>query len=79
MELALVYRHDSPAMIGFVKELLTSNDIAFMVRNEDLQSVIGIGALGGYNPITGPIEILVREEDLARSQELLQDLEEAAE
>jgi hypothetical protein len=74
MELTVVFRSDNPVVVGFAKELLKSNSVDFLVRNEELQSVIGIGSIGGYNPITGPIEILVREEDRGTAHDLLRDL-----
>jgi hypothetical protein len=74
MELTVVFRADNPVLVGFAKELLAANSIEFLVRNEELQSVIGIGSIGGYNPITGPIEILVRAQDYAIAHDLLRDL-----
>ena len=74
MELAVALRSDNPVLIGFAKELLKSNSIDFMVRNEEIQNIIGIGSIGGYNPITGPIELLVREEDRSIALDLLRDL-----
>ena len=74
MEVSLVFRSGDPMAIGLAKELLEANGIEYMMRNEQLQSVIGFGAYGaGYNPVTGPVEILVRPEDQQRALDLIAD------
>ena len=51
-------------LVAVIKSLLEDAGIRYMVRGEELQDLFGGGSLGfGFNPIIGPIEILVSESD----------------
>ena len=50
--------------------------IHFLVSNENIQNLFGAGIIGaGYNPLVGPIIIMVKEEDVEAVQEMLKVIE----
>lgn len=53
------------------KSLLTSADIEYYVQGEDVQDIIAWGNIGGINPVTGPVKILVNAEDAPDAKEIL--------
>jgi hypothetical protein len=75
VELVPVFETGDAALVALVKSLLEEEQIDYMVRGDNLQDLFGAGrALIGFNPIVGPVEFLVREEDAARTRALLSDL-----
>ena len=63
-----------PAQVPVVQSLLAGAGIAFVIRNEFVQDILGWGRLGsGYNPLTGPPEILVDEEKVEEARVLLDE------
>ena len=75
MDMRSVFQTGDQLTVGYAKDLLEANAIEFVIRNEQLQNLLGVGVVGaGYNPIVSPIEILVREEDAVRALEVLHDL-----
>ncbi len=61
--------------IAMAKSLLEAEGIQYLVKNEAAQDLLAYGGFGGFNPIAGPIEIQVAEEDAEKARELLKDLE----
>lgn len=59
MSLAKLTSTYSDAQTLHVRLLLERDDIPFMTRNEGLQHLMGIGALGGTNRVAGPVEFWV--------------------
>lgn len=63
--------------IGLIKSILTDAKIPFMAKNEQLQNLFGFGNLGGHaNPLSGPIEIVVKEEDYETAKKLIENSNE---
>lgn len=63
---------ESQALVA--QTLLDSQNVKYSVKNELIQGIEGLGAIGtGYNPIFGPIEIQVLEEDVDKTKELLKN------
>ncbi|MBN1971457.1 MAG: hypothetical protein JXR48_01250 [Candidatus Delongbacteria bacterium] len=61
--------------IVFISKL-ESMGIHFLVSNENIQNLFGVGIIGaGYNPLVGPIIIMVKEEDVEAVQEVLKVIE----
>ena len=56
-ELVTIFKTANQVKIAIAKSLLDSTDIIYCTKNEIVQDMFGIGTLGGYNPITGPIEL----------------------
>lgn len=59
-----------------LKMLLNRLGVPYMVKNENLQNLIGYGSLGGYNFAVGPIEFWVRKEHFAEARRGLLQLRE---
>ena len=62
--------------LAIVKSLLQDAQIKYFVKGEQLQDLMGVGAIGtGYNPLVGMMELYVREEDEEDVKKLLVELE----
>ena len=70
-DLVVVFSSQNRADIMTAKSLLTSADIEYYVQGEDVQDIIAWGGIGGINPVTGPVKILVRAEDAPDAKEIL--------
>jgi hypothetical protein len=63
-----------PAILAVAKSLLESAKIPFFAKGESLQGLFAAGALAGFNPISGPVELQVSAEDARDAHALLVDL-----
>ncbi len=60
--------------LAVLKSLLEEAGIPYFVRGEGVQDLIGIGRItGGYNLLTGPMELQVPVENAEAAHELLKD------
>jgi len=82
-------RHDSdepvtvletsdPALLAIAKSLLEEAGIGFFAKGEAIQDLFGAGRLGGFNPITGPVEVQVSADDAAEAGSVLLELRRQA-
>lgn len=63
------------AIIAVAKSILDSAGIQYIVKGEGVQDLFGLGRWGsGFSPITGPVEIQVRQDDKEEARQLLRDL-----
>ena len=63
------------AVLSLVKSILDGEGIRYVVENENVQSLIGLGAFGtGFNPLTGPIQIYVEKDRVEDAKILLEEL-----
>jgi hypothetical protein len=46
-------------VVSVAKSLLEGVGIPYFAKGEVLQNIIGIGQVGGYNVVTGPVQIEV--------------------
>lgn len=77
-KLVSVYKTGHHGTIAVVKSILDEAEIKYSVKGEGIQDLIGAGIFGvGYNPITGPVEFLVLEENAEYARELLKDVDES--
>lgn len=60
-------------LIAIAKSLLESSGIPYFAKGEALQGLFGAGNIG-FNPITGPVQIQVREGDVLDAKRLLEEL-----
>jgi len=61
-----------------VKSILGGADILFNIKNDGVQNLIGLGAVGfGFNPLTGPMVVEVEEERAEEAKILLADFKES--
>jgi hypothetical protein len=76
-KLVSIYKTGHHGTIAIVKSILDEAEIKYSVKGEGIQDLIGAGIFGvGYNPITGPVEFLVLEDNAEYARELLKDVEE---
>lgn len=76
-KLVTVYKTGHQAVIAVIKSLLDEAGIKFFAKGESVQNLFGVGVLGtGFNPLTGPVEIQVLEENEEYARELLRDVKE---
>jgi hypothetical protein len=73
-----VYEGGDPGFIAFAKSILDSEGIKYFFKGEGVQELFAGGRLGaGFNPLVGPIEIQVDENDAEYARELLKQIEES--
>lgn len=76
-KLVTVFATGNHGIIALAKSILDDAGIQFYPKNERSEDLIGIGVIGtGYNPIIGPVELQVLEENAKEAKELLKDLSE---
>ena len=74
LKLVSVFTTPEESVLAIAQSLLQSAEIPFLVRGEKIQDLFGMGRLVAVNPVTGPVELLVAEDDAETAAELLQDL-----
>lgn len=75
-----IYEVNDPIFIAFVKSVLDAEGIRYFSKGEHLQELFGAGRLGlGGNPVAGPVQIQVAQQDAARAGELIRHLKEGNE
>lgn len=72
---AVVLQTFDQALVAVAQSILEAGGIPFYVRGENLPDLLGFGRLTGFNPIFGPVEILVGSRDEAAARALLAELE----
>jgi hypothetical protein len=74
-KLVTVFKTGHHGTIAVIKSILDEAGVEFNVKGEGIQDLIGAGIFGvGYNPITGPVEFQVLEENEEYARELLKDV-----
>jgi hypothetical protein len=77
-KLVTVLRTGNVNELAFAESVLTDADIPFVKKGEGVQDLFALGRLGlGFNPITGPIVLLVSEEHADEAARLLEESEQA--
>jgi hypothetical protein len=72
-ELVTVLESGDPAELAFVESLLQTAAIPYFMRGDALQDLFGLGRLGaGFNPIVGPVAVLVPAERESEALALIQ-------
>jgi hypothetical protein len=71
VELVTVFKCGDPGRIALAKSLLQSTGIQFVVLNEAIQNLFGMGSA----PFGGPAEFQVDRKDVVDAKALLKDLE----
>ena len=59
-----------------VQSVLEDAGIRYYARGAGLQNLFALGTMGGFNPLTGPVQIQVNRDDAAAAAQLLKDLAE---
>jgi len=75
--LVTVLSTEDQGIAAVAKTILEEAGINYYVKGEGIQSMYGIGVkgVGGFDPLTDPIEIQVIQEDADSAVELLKDVE----
>ena len=73
-KLVTIFKTGDQVKITVAKSILDSANIFYCTKNEIVQNMFGMGALGGYNQITGPIELQVESDRLEEAKDLLSEL-----
>lgn len=74
-KLVTVFKTGHHGTIAVIKSILDEAGIEYVAKGEGIQDLIGAGVFGiGYNPITGPVEFQVLEENEEFARELLKDV-----
>ena len=77
-KLVTVFKTGHHGTIAVVKSILDEAGLEYNVKGEGIQDLIGAGIFGvGYNPITGPVEFQVLEENAEFARELLKDVSDS--
>ncbi len=75
--LVTVFATGNHGVIAVAKSMLDDAGIEYYAKNERTEDLIGLGVVGtGYNPVIGPIELQVLEENAEEAINLLKDLSE---
>lgn len=76
-KLVTVFATGNHGIIALAKSILDDAGIQYYAKNERSEDLIGIGVVGtGYNPLIGPVELQVLQENADEAKELLKDLSE---
>ena len=79
-KLVTVFKSGNEALIALAKSMLDEAEIKYLIKNEGVQDLLGLGVFGtGFNPLTGPIQIQVLPEDEVTAKEILKDVEASEE
>ena len=77
-KLVTVFKSGNEALIALAKSILDEANIQYLIKNEGVQDLLGIGVFGtGFNPITGPVQIQVLPGDAEYATALLNDVSSA--
>jgi hypothetical protein len=76
-KLVTVLSTGNEAIIALAKSILDDAGIRYFAKNEGVENLIGVGVIGtGFNPVIGPIELQVLEEDEKEAKTLLEKISE---
>jgi hypothetical protein len=75
-KLMTVLKTGSLATITVAQSVLNSAEITSYIKNEAVQSLFGFGAIGGFNPLMGPMELQVESSRYEEAKELLSEFVE---
>ena len=79
-KLVTVFKSGHEGLIALAKSILDEAGIEYLVKNEGVQDLVGLGVVGtGFNPLTGPMCIQVLPENEEMANELLKGVEESTE
>jgi hypothetical protein len=79
-KLITVFKSGHEGLIALAKSVLDEAGIEYLVKNEGVQDLMGIGVFGtGFNPITGPVQIQVLPSNEEYAKDLLKNMVENTE
>ena len=75
VDLVTVLASSDPALLAVAKSLLEADGIPFTAQGEGLQDLFGLGRVGGFNAVTGPVELQVPRASAEAARRLRAELE----
>jgi hypothetical protein len=73
VELVTVYEAANEGELAIVKGLLEANGIQFYAKGESIVAIEGLGSIGGFNPLFGPICVQVAPDKVEEAKVVLSD------
>jgi Putative prokaryotic signal transducing protein len=71
-----IFRSGDPGRIAVAQSILRSAEVPFVVLNEAVQDMVGLGRFpAGFNIALGPVKIMVSESDAEDARLLVEDPE----
>jgi hypothetical protein len=75
IRLVTVVETGDPGEIALAESILLEAQIPYLKKGDQIQDLFAMGRLSsGFNPITGPVEIQVAEENAEAAHEALEEL-----
>lgn len=72
-----VFATGNRAVMGVAKSILDDAGIQYYAKNDRTEDLFALGVFGtGYNPVIGPVELQVLEENAEEAKKLLENLSE---
>lgn len=71
LNLVTVFSTADSSMASLAASCLEAEEIPCMIRNQDMQNMLGLGTIGGFNALLGPIELLVPDNYVAQATTIL--------
>lgn len=75
MELVPLIKISDTTLVMLLESQLEASGIPYLAKGEHLQDLFGFGRLVQVNPISGPVEFLVREDDLEAARTVVAGIE----
>jgi predicted nucleic acid-binding Zn-ribbon protein len=73
-EAVVVHETSHLPELVLIKGALEAAHIPYNAKGEELQSLFGAGLLGGFNPVTGTVQIIVEKSRAEEAREIINDL-----
>jgi hypothetical protein len=74
LQLVTVLVTGDPGEIALAESILLEEEIPYFKKGDQIQDLFALGRLPfGFNPVTGPVEIQVAEEDAEAAHEALEE------
>jgi hypothetical protein len=70
-EMVTVFVPTDPGEQALIESILDEAEIGYVAENSQIQNLFGVGQIGGYNPVVGPVRIQVAEEDAEQARQLI--------
>lgn len=72
-EMVTVCVPSDPGEQALIESILDEAGIDHVTENSETQNLFGVGQIGGYNLVVGPVRIQVAEEDAERARRLIEE------
>ena len=73
-EAVVVFETSHMPELVLIKGALESAGVPYLAKGEELQSLFGAGLLGGFNPVTGTVKIMVEKGRAKEAGRIIEDL-----